>query len=930
MKLFFVKITLVSLLFISAFNVFSADVSQAQIEQFKQLSPSQQKALAKNMGIDISALGGLGNNSKAATQSSPSLNELVPVRNTPIDENDPALKSSDETLPEIEAISLQFEKIENTLSLKPFGYELFAGEPSTFAPVSDVPIPSEYVLGPGDSLSIQLYGKETMSYNLPINRQGNVDIPKLGPVNVAGQSFSEAKSLITSIIDERILGVKSNISMGELRSIKVFVLGEAYRAASYTLSSLSTVTQAIYAAGGINDIGSLRNIQVKRRGKVIAELDLYQLLLQGDTSGDISLMAGDVVFIPTVGTTVGIKGEVSRPAIYELKNEQSIAEVISLAGGVKATAYKQVGKIARINKSGLRSVLSVNLLTGQNSQVNNGDIIEVASVLSTLEQSITVKGHIQRPGIYGWYKNIKLSDILRSINDFKTQPDLEYILITRKNPITGKLTSYNVNFANYIKSQQASSDFVLQAEDTVYVFNKQRNRSESLEPLLEVLKAQTQLAELATIVSAKGAVRNPGDYPLTVNATVNDLLNAAMGYTRNSELEYALLARKDKQLNTSVLYIDLTSATAKNISLTALDRLFLFNRNKPRTELLEELITELRQQADKSKAQNVVSITGDVHFPGQYPYVINMTSNELINLAGGLKESSYLVNADLVRFNHDGIENAEISHQNINPASQFILQSLDNLNIKRIPDWQENREIKLTGEVVFPGSYIIQKGETLNNVIQRGGGLTTEADASAAIFTRAALKKQEAEKIAQLKAQLESETAQIKLTDDEAGSAELTESSALLTQLNSAEAIGRLVIDLPQVLSNNLADIRLDNGDVLYIPKKRESISVIGEVQYATSHLYENGVDFNDYINRSGGLKTRADQERIYIIKADGTVQLASNNNNWFSSQADMLAPGDTIVIPLDLEYKDSLSLWSAVTQIIYNSAVAVAAISGL
>jgi polysaccharide export outer membrane protein len=928
MKLFFVKITLVSLLFISAFNVFSADVSQAQREQFKQLSPSQQKALAKNMGIDISALG--GNNSKAATQSSPSLNELVPARKTPIDEKDPALESSEETLPEVEAISLQFEKIENTLSLKPFGYDLFAGEPSTFAPVSDVPIPSEYVLGPGDSLSIQLYGKETMSYNLPINRQGNVDIPKLGPVNVAGQSFSEAKSLITSIIDERILGVKSNISMGELRSIKVFVLGEAYRAASYTLSSLSTVTQAIYAAGGINDIGSLRNIQVKRRGKVIAELDLYQLLLQGDTSGDISLMAGDVVFIPTVGTTVGIKGEVSRPAIYELKNEQSIAEVISLAGGVKATAYKQVGKIARINKSGLRSVLSVNLLTGQNSQVKNGDTIEVASVLSTLEQSITVKGHIQRPGIYGWYKNIKLSDILRSINDFKAQPDLEYILITRKNPITGKLTSYNVNFADYIKSQQASSDFVLQAEDTVYVFNKQRNRSESLAPLLEVLQAQTQLAELATIVSAKGAVRNPGDYPLTVNATVNDLLNAAMGYTQNSELEYALLARKDKQLNTSVLYIDLTSATARNISLTALDRLFLFDRNKPRTELLEGLISELRQQADKTKAQNVVSISGDVHFPGQYPYVINMTSNELINLAGGLKESSYLVNADLVRFNHDGRENAAISHQNINPAGHFILQSLDNLHIKRIPDWQEKREIKLTGEVVFPGSYIIQKGETLNNVIQRAGGLTTEADATAAIFTRAALKEQEAEKIAQLQAQLESETAQIKLTDDEAGSAELSESSDLLTKLNSAEAIGRLVIDLPQVLTNNLADIRLDDGDVLYIPKTRESISVIGEVQYATSHLYEDGIDFNDYINRSGGLKTRADQERIYIIKADGTVKLAINNNNWFSSQGDMLAPGDTIVIPLDLEYKDSLTLWSAVTQIIYNSAVAVAAIGSL
>ena len=433
---------------------------------------------------------------------------------------------------------------------------------------------------------------------------------------------------------------------------------------------------------------------MKRRGKVIAELDLYQLLLQGDTSGDISLMAGDVVFIPTVNKTVGVKGEVNRPAIYELKNEQSITQVIKLAGGVTASAYKKVGKIARINDSGLRSVISVNLLTGYNSKIKNGDTIEVGAVLSSLEQSITIKGHVQRPGVYGWHKNTKLSDILLSINDFKAQPDLEYILITRKNPITGKLTSHNVNFSQYIKAKDQSSDFLLQAEDTIYVFNKQRNRSESLTPLLNVLKAQAELAELANIVSVKGAVRNPGDYPLTKNATVNDLLNAAMGYTQNSELQYALLARKNKQLNTEVLYIDLTSENGKNIKLSALDRLYLFDRNTPRTELLSNLITELRQQADKSLAQNIVSISGDVHFPGQYPYVVNMSSNELISLAGGLKESSYLVDADLVRFSHDGRESAEVTHQNINLNNTFLLKSLDTLHIKRIPDWQENLPVK--------------------------------------------------------------------------------------------------------------------------------------------------------------------------------------------------------------------------------------------
>ena len=929
MKLIFEKAILSFILVFGSYNAIAAEISQAQIEQFKQLSPSQQQAMASSMGVDLSTISALSNKStNNKQQNSPSLNELVPIRDSV--KNNPVIKDVVTEKQTIETNNLQFSVSAETVELKPFGYDLFAGEPSTFAPVSDVPIPSEYKVGPGDSLAIQLYGKETVSYNLTINRQGNIDIPKLGPVNVAGQSFSEVKDLISSIIQERKIGVKSNISMGELRSIRVFVLGEAYRAASYTLSSLATVTQAIYAAGGINEIGSLRNIQVKRRGKVVATLDLYQLLLAGDTSGDVSLMAGDVVFIPTVGKTVGVKGEVSRPAIYELKSEQNIGEVINLAGGVTAKAFTKVGKIGRINNSGLRSVISVNLNIAQNSQVKNGDVIEVSSVLSALEKSITVKGHVQRPGVYGWHKNSKLSDILTSINDFKVQPDLEYILITRKNPITGKLSSYSVNFSHYIKNQQQSADFSLQAEDTIYVFNKQRNRSESLTPLLNVLKSQTELAEAAKVISIKGAVRNPGEYPLTVNASVKDLLNAGMGYTQTSELQFALLARKNKQLNTEVFYLDLTKQAVLDEPLVALDRLYLFERDQPRYTLLDDLIAELRQQADKTLAQNVVTITGDVHFPGQYPYVVNMTSRELVSLAGGLNESSYLVDADLVRFSHDGIKNAEITHQNIKLSDGFLLQSLDTLHVKRIPEWQDNREINLVGEVVFPGRYTLKKGETLSHVITRAGGLTSEADASSAIFTREALKRQEAEKIAQLQAQLENETAQISLTSDKASNAELAESTNLLSKLNVAEAVGRLVIDLPSILEGKgTEDIRLDGGDALYIPKTKESISVIGEVQYATSHLYKAGFDLNDYIDRSGGLKTRADQERIYVIKADGSVRLASNNN-WFTNQDKLLAPGDTIVIPLDLEYKDGLTLWSAVTQIIYNSAVAVAAIGSL
>ena len=194
MKLFFAKLTLASFFITCTFNVMSAEISQAQIEQFKQLSPSQQQALASSMGVDLSALKGFGGaTSNSTAQSSPSLNQLVPARDSQISEQSFEPQNENVIVEEsaiIESERLQFSSTENTQKLKPFGYDLFAGEPSTFAPVSDVPIPSEYRIGPGDSLSIQLYGKETVSYNLTVNRQGNIDIPQLGPINIAAVSYT--------------------------------------------------------------------------------------------------------------------------------------------------------------------------------------------------------------------------------------------------------------------------------------------------------------------------------------------------------------------------------------------------------------------------------------------------------------------------------------------------------------------------------------------------------------------------------------------------------------------------------------------------------------------------------------------------------------------------------------------------------------------
>lgn len=813
--------------------------------------------------------------------------------------------------------------------LKPFGYDLFAGEPSTFAPVSDVPVPSEYILGPGDTIRVKMYGKEAQDYSLVVNREGDIEIPKLGPFSVVGKSFSEVRQELSEEISNRIIGVRTNISMGELRSIRVFVLGEAYKPASYTLSSLSTVTQAIFAAGGISDIGSLRNIQVKRRGEVIASMDLYNLLLNGDTSGDISLMAGDVVFIPTRGNTVSVKGSVTRPAIYELKQENSVEDVITLAGGLLPTAFRDIVKLERITAQGLKQVVNVNLKDKRSQQVKNGDVIDVQSTLDTIEGSVTLLGHVSRPGVYGWHKGMKLSEILRSIHDFKPQPDLNYVLVTREDPLTGAITAYDVNYADYLRNKSDSANLTLKAKDTIYVFNREEERSLSLRSVIEQLQKQTTLAQPPKVVSIEGAVRNPGRFPLSENATVTSVLRAAMGYTQQAELDFVLLARVDQStFKTELQYIDLS--VTEELPLKPLDRLFVFSKNEPRKTLIEDLIEELGQQATKGFSQQLVTISGDVRFPGVYPYVKGMTKEMLVDLAGGLNESSYMLDAELTRFDTNGTTKATLSHQTVSLDNELVLKPLDTLLIKRIPEWRERRTIKLAGEVRFPGTYVLQAGETLSSVIHRAGGLTELAYADGAVFTREALKLREQEQIDRLAKELDSEIASLSIDKSEdVQNVSSAEAERLKDRLKATSAVGRLVIDLPALLAGaEEFDLALNNGDALYIPKISQSVTVLGEVQYPTSHIYDPSVDISDYISRSGGLKVRADDERIYVVRANGSVYKPSTFN-WYSLES-RLAPGDTIVVPLDTEYRDTLSLWSTATGILYNTAIAIAAINGL
>jgi len=363
-------IIVLAALITSVTSSFAAQISQAQIEQFKKLPPSQQKSLAQSMGLDYNDLKAQLSGNKPNTEEDNTNTQVYP-RGTLFDEDGNPLF---EELDKIEKEEEELEKL-----IKPFGYDVFANAPFTFAPTMDIAIPEGYIIGPGDKLSIQVFGKETLDVEMVVSREGELVFPNLGAFKVAGLTFIELKQFISNKIKERIIGVNVVVGIASLRSMRVFVLGDAFKPGPYTLSSLSSVTHALFAAGGINDIGSLRNIQLKRSGKLIKTIDLYELLIHGDSSDDILLQSGDVVFIAPVGRTVTVDGEVRRPAIYELRNSDTFADAIAMAGGFLHSAYAKSTIVERYNQSHLRSIVNVDLTDKKqlSAKVREGDYIKV-------------------------------------------------------------------------------------------------------------------------------------------------------------------------------------------------------------------------------------------------------------------------------------------------------------------------------------------------------------------------------------------------------------------------------------------------------------------------------------------------------------------------------------------------------------------------
>ena len=800
------------LILLTSVSAFSIQPSAQQLAQFKSMSPAEQSSLAQQFGVNMPK-SGQQTMAPVVVQA-----ETVMTRDT---NAEPEIKTNAEALGQ---------------NLKAFGYDLFAGNPSSFTPVNDIPVSSDYVLGAGDSLKVNLYGKESQFFELVIDQEGQAQLPNLGPISLAGLSFSEAKKKIAATINQKMIGVTASVSMGQLRSIRVFVLGEAYMPGSYVISPLSTITNALVLSGGVSELGSLRNIQLKRKGKLIHSLDLYDLLLKGDTSDDAQLQSGDVVFIPPVGATVGIKGEVRRPAFYELKEREPVSNLVSYAGGLLSSAYPELASLQRINQQGERTLLNVDLNNSQQSAITlqDGDILNLPKILENIENVVKISGHIERPETLNWKENLRISDVVPSVDYLKAKPDLQYALIKRYSKPNRTLKVLSFSLADALAKPGSNKDPLLHDQDEVIFFG-----------LLDNSRAD----EVASIVA------------------------------------------------------------------------------------------ELRAQANLSESSKEVSVSGDVRYPGVYPLVNDMKVGDLIYAAGGLTEKAFQLYAELNRsefsVSQERIQSRKTLDLSNNTSLQESLQSRDVLQIKTIPNWAESKSVTLRGEVRFPGSYAINKNDTLATVIERAGGLTEYAYVPGAMFTRVSLMAQQAKELEEMQQRLEADIAKAQIvsanqTTTGSKSNDLGEAQALLSKLKTTPASGRLVIDLKKVIDQkDKYVILLEEGDQLIVPRKKNSVTIVGEVQLPISQVYESNMSYWDYIERSGGLNNKADAERIYIIKANGGVVIPKTSS-WFASNSQTLEPGDTIVVPLDADRVDEVVLWRDVSQIFYQIALGVVAVGSL
>ncbi|MFT0249786.1 SLBB domain-containing protein, partial [Bacteroides thetaiotaomicron] len=661
-----------------------------------------------------------------------------------------------------------------------FGRNIFNTRNLTFEPSVNLATPANYRLGPGDEVIIDIWGASQNTIRQQISPEGTINIQKIGPVNLSGMTVSAANDYLKGALNKIYNGLNNTtdptsdirLTLGNIRTIQINVMGEVVQPGTYALSSFSTVFHALYRAGGVSDIGSLRNVQLVRNGKNIATIDVYEFIMKGNTQDDIRLQEGDVVIVPAYDVLVKISGKVKRPMRFEMKKDENLATLIKYAGGFEADAYTRSLRVVRQNGEEYE-VNTVKDMDYSIYTMRNGDVVTAEAILNRFTNKLEIRGAVYRPGIY---------------------------------QLSGKLN------------------------------------------------------------------------------TIRELVHEAQGLTGDAFLNRAVLYRQREDLTSEVVQIDIKSimdGTSPNLALMKNDILYI-----PSIHDLED--------------RGNVTVHGEVAQPDSYPYADNMTLEDLIIQAGGLKEAASTVRIDVSR----RIKNPRSTADNdtigqmytfslkdgfvIDGQPGFILQPYDEVYVRRSPGYQAQQNVVIDGEILFGGNYAMtSREERLSDLVNKAGGPTSLAYLRGAKLTRVASageKKRMGDVIRLMSRQL---------------------GEAMIDSLGiGVEDTFTVGIDLEKALTNpkGSADLVLREGDVVFIPKNTNTVTINGAVMVPNTVSYMKGKNVDYYLNQAGGYSDNARKSKKFIVYMNGQVTKVKGSGK------KQIEPGCEIIVPSKAKKKGNIA----------------------
>ena len=675
-----------------------------------------------------------------------------------------------------------------TQKTKVFGRDIFNNRALTFEPAMNIATPQNYLVGPGDQIIVDVYGASQRTVSETVSPDGTITIPGYGPIQLAGLSVSAAKEKLRSTLGSRYASSRINMTVGQTRSILINVMGEVKVPGTYTLSAFATVFHALYMAGGINDLGTLRNIKVFRGGHQISTVDIYDYILNGRMTGNVRLQDNDVIIVGPYDALVEIEGNVKRPMFYEMRKNESVSTLLKYAGGFSGNAYKKSVRLLR--KTGrLKSVYNVEEFDMSSFQVDDGDVVSVDSILDRYENMVEVKGAIFRPGLY--------------------------------------------QLGNEINS-------------------------------------------------------------------VRSLIQHAEGVTEDAFTNRGVMHRLKEDRTLEVIPVDvkgILAGTSPDIPLKNEDVLFIPTQS------------DLQQQ-------RTLTIHGEVMYPGPYQYADNETLEDLVLQAGGLTDAASTAKVDVSRRIVDpkATTSSKVIAKTysfslkdgfvIDGTPGFVLEPYDEVYVRRSPGYQAQRNITVSGEVLFEGEQTLSsKTQRLTDAIKAAGGVTPEAYVKGARLERRLNDDERARRSFLLK-QLQS---QISGSD-----------SVAMNQLDLGDTY-TVGIYLDKALENpgSEYDVVLREGDNLIVPEYNGTVKISGNVMYPNTVVYHAGKNYKYYINQAGGYGNHAKKNKTWVIYQNGTMAQVGHGAK--------IEPGCEIVVPTKPKSDPARTQqWISIAQSVFSMAAMV------